>query len=157
MDKERPEGWATIKRRNCNEKLNQSGGAKCGTCPAKPQTCNVDFEAGADALIELGYHKHDTDGELREKIICELEVYTCAFIAYTDWDIDKDVFSLYVHGFPDQILSLISKPPAPVLSDGEIMMKIRSHNEARVKPSRTELTLLKAQRDSDHKYYGGGK
>ena len=43
--------------------------------------------------------------QVREGIDCELEVYTCAFIAYTENHIEKDIFSLFVHSFADRILS----------------------------------------------------
>ena len=47
----RPKNWAIIKREYCNEKLKRVGGAHCETCPATPQTCNVSYEAGADAML----------------------------------------------------------------------------------------------------------
>ena len=46
----RPSDWALIKRRMCDRRL--AGGAKCETCPANPQTCDVGAEAAADAILK---------------------------------------------------------------------------------------------------------
>ena len=48
----RPKDWAETRRRHCNEQLKEVGGAECETCPADPQTCSVDYQAGADAMLE---------------------------------------------------------------------------------------------------------
>lgn len=44
--------WVKIKKAHCNENLKGVGGAECKSCPAEPFTCNIDFEAGADAMLQ---------------------------------------------------------------------------------------------------------
>lgn len=48
----RPEDkvWFKIKRARC--KVISGSKADCEHCPAKPQWCNISFEAGADAMLE---------------------------------------------------------------------------------------------------------
>lgn len=48
----RPPNWAEIKRKLCNEKLKDVGGADCETCPADPQTCDYSAEAAVDAFLQ---------------------------------------------------------------------------------------------------------
>jgi len=48
----RPPNWAEIKRKLCDERLKDVGGAQCETCPADPQTCSNSQEATVDAFLE---------------------------------------------------------------------------------------------------------
>ncbi len=121
-----------------------------------------------DIFHDLGYHKYD-DGEWREKIwqILEHEGHHVV-------EADRAL---------DEIIALISKPPAPVLSDEEttyhvydgisgdsVDVKAESPRVAAIKFLEQdigiklslsewvwELNVCQAQRDSDHKYYGGEK
>lgn len=60
----RPKDWAETRRQHCNEQLKDVGGARCETCPADPQTCSMDYQAGADAMFDaLKREGHYVNGE----------------------------------------------------------------------------------------------
>ena len=48
----RPDNWAEIKRKLCNERLKDVGGADCETCSADPQPCGIPQEETVDAFLE---------------------------------------------------------------------------------------------------------
>jgi len=63
----RPDNWAEIKRKLCDERLKNVGGAQCETCPVDPQTCGIPQEETVNAFLEAIRKRGFVSGESLSK------------------------------------------------------------------------------------------
>jgi len=102
----------------------------------------------------MGYHKHEPNGELREKIrIIIITVYGLAKSYSEQHNIGVDpTFDEWA--IADQIQAQFHHEPAPVLSDKEVQLLGQEYEESDHSMTLNNF-ILTAQVKSCHKYYTG--